>query len=248
MNQDWTLPPTKKHRRAASTVRTAAWALAGVVWLSPMSVPAVDVPTSNPPLEDLAMRQAREAVSQKAWEQALTLLQGHLRAAPDDADAKVRFDTLKQELLALEGAELRERQKAYPTDRSIKAELGRIEFELGNYEDAMAAFQASKDDPKLRVNSAWMLGRCFAKEGWHSEAVGEYKEAIAALDNTQADRELDIRYDLMLSLIELAKAEKSPAHAKEAADICSAIVRKNISFRDVRAKRKEVDELVRTLG
>ncbi len=32
------------------------------------------------------MRQAREAVSQKAWEQALTLLQGHLRAAPDDAD------------------------------------------------------------------------------------------------------------------------------------------------------------------
>jgi hypothetical protein len=52
----------------------------------------------------------------------------------------------------------------------------------------------------------------------------------------------------MLSLIELARAERSPAHAKEAADICSAIVRKNISFRDVRAKRKEVDELVRTLG
>ncbi|MGA1288528.1 MAG: tetratricopeptide repeat protein [Rubrivivax sp.] len=86
MTQDWTLPPTVKHRRAGYTVRTAAWALAGVVWLSPMPVSAVDVPTSNPPLEDLAMRQAREAVSQKAWEQALTLLQGHLRAAPDDAD------------------------------------------------------------------------------------------------------------------------------------------------------------------
>jgi hypothetical protein len=52
----------------------------------------------------------------------------------------------------------------------------------------------------------------------------------------------------MLSLIELAKLEKSGAHAKEAAELCSAIVRKNIAFRDVRMRRKEVDELVRTLG
>jgi len=112
----------------------------------------------------------------------------------------------------------------------------------------MAAFQAAKDDPKLKVNSAWMLGRCFSKEGWHTEAVGEFREALAALDSTQSEKELEIKYDLMLALMELAKLEKSGAHAKEAADICSAIVRKNIGFRDVRARRKEVDELVRTLG
>ena len=47
---------------------------------------------------------------------------------------------------------------------------------------------------------------------------------------------------------ELAKLEKSGAHAKEAADICSAIVRKNIGYKDVRVRRKEVDELIRTLG
>ena len=171
-----------------------------------------------------------------------------LEQAPDNPQLQMAHEAARTRLLELEGDIYRERVQKYPTNREMKADLGRIEFELGRYEDAMAAFQASKDDPKLRVNSAWMLGRCFAKEGWHSEAVGEFKEAIAALDNTQAERELDIRYDLMLSLIELAKAEKSPAHAKEAADICSAIVRKNISFRDVRARRKEVDELVRTLG
>ena len=152
------------------------------------------------------------------------------------------------ELLELEGTIYRERVGKYPTNREMKADLGRVEYELGRYEDAMAAFQAAKDDPKLRVNSAWMLGKCFAKEGWHSEAVGEFKEALAALDATQSERELEIKYDLMLSLIELAKLEKSGAHAKEAAELCSAIVRKNIGFRDVRARRKEVDELVRTLG
>jgi Tfp pilus assembly protein PilF len=179
-----------------------------------------------------AERQAREQLEQ----------------APDNAQLQMAHEAARTRLLELEGDVYRERVQRYPTNREMKSDLGRIEFELGRYEDAMAAFQAAKDDPKLRVNSAWMLGRCFAKEGWHAEAVGEFKEAIAALDSTQAERELDIRYDLMLSLIELARAERSPAHAKEAADICSAIVRKNISFRDVRAKRKEVDELVRTLG
>jgi tetratricopeptide (TPR) repeat protein len=176
-----------------------------------------------------------------------TAAQKALEAAPDDADAKVRFDTLKQELLALEGAELRERQKAYPTDRSIKAELGRIEFELGNYEDAMAAFQACKDEAKLRIMATHMLGKCFAAEGWHGEAIGEYREAITGLGIGESERELPIKYDLMISLMELARAEKNGNHAREAGEICSAIVRKDISYRDIRARRKEVDALMKEL-
>ena len=171
-----------------------------------------------------------------------------LDQAPDNPALQAAHDKARTLLLDLEGEVFRERVTKYPTNREFKADLGRIEYELGRYEDAMAAFQSAKDDPKLRVNSAWMLGRCFAKEGWHSEATGEFKEALAAIDSTQADKELEIRYDLMLSLMELARAEKSSAHAKEAAEICSAIIRKNIGFKDVRARRKEVDELVRTLG
>jgi tetratricopeptide (TPR) repeat protein len=177
-------------------------------------------------------RQAREQLAQ----------------VPDNPQLQMAHEAAKTHLLNLEGEVYRERVAKYPTNREMKADLGRIEYELGRFEDAMAAFQAAKDDPKLRVQSAWMLGKCFSKEGWHAEAVGEYKEAIAALDPTQADKELDIKYDLMLALIELARLEKSAAHAKEAADICSAIVRKNIGYRDVRVRRKEVDELVRSLG
>lgn len=189
--------------------------------------------------DDLRIAQLRRAERQ-AREQ--------LEQAPDNAQLQMNHEAARTKLLELEGEIYRERVQKYPTNREMKADLGRIEFELGKYEDAMAAFQAAKDDPKLKVNSAWMLGRCFSKEGWHSEAVGEYKEALAAIDATQAEKELDIKYDLMLALMELAKLEKSGAFAKEAADICSAIVRKNIGYKDVRARRKEVDELVRTLG
>jgi Tfp pilus assembly protein PilF len=189
--------------------------------------------------DDLSITQARRA-ERTAREQ--------LEQAPDNPALQQAHDAAKARLLDREGEVYRERVQKYPTNREMKADLGRIEYELGRYEDAMAAFQAAKDDPKLKVNSAWMLGRCFSKEGWHAEAVGEFKEALGALDLTQGERELDIKYDLMLALMELAKLEKSGAHAKEAADICSAIVRKNIAYKDVRARRKEVDELVRAFG
>jgi tetratricopeptide (TPR) repeat protein len=179
-----------------------------------------------------AERQAREQLEQ----------------APDNPQLQMTHEAARSRLLNAEGEIFRERVDRYPTNRELKADLGRVEYDLGRYEEAMAAFQAAKDDPKLRVNSAWMLGRCFAKEGWFSEAVGEFKEALGAIDSSQAERELDVKYDLMLALLELARLEKSTAHAKEAAEICSAIVRKNIGYRDVRQRRKEVDELIRTLG
>jgi tetratricopeptide (TPR) repeat protein len=48
---------------------------------------AVDVPNRNPPAEERAVRQAREAIGEQAWPRAVELLQTHVRAYPDDADA-----------------------------------------------------------------------------------------------------------------------------------------------------------------
>jgi tetratricopeptide (TPR) repeat protein len=168
-------------------------------------------------------------------------------ANPEDEALKAAQAQAKAELLDVEARELRERQKNYPTDRSIKAELGRIEFELGNFQEAMGAFQACKDEAKLRIFATHMLGRCFAAEGWHSEAASEYREALQGLGAGESDRELPIKYDLMVALMELARSEKNGSYAREAGEICSAIVRRDISYRDIRAKRKEIDGLMKEL-
>ena len=112
----------------------------------------------------------------------------------------------------------------------------------------MECFQKSKDEPKLRSRSGHALARCFALEGWHSEAVDEFRDTLANLDATERELELDIRYDLMESLIELARADRSDLMAKEALEICSGIARKDITYRDIRTRRKELDELCRELG
>jgi hypothetical protein len=93
-----------------------------------------------------------------------------------------------------------------------------------------------------------MLGRAFAKEGWHSEAIGEFKEALAAIDASEKERELGVRYNLMESLIEHARSERSVELAKEALEICSGIARKDITFRDIRNRRKEIDQLIKDLS
>lgn len=166
---------------------------------------------------------------------------------PSDPAAKARLEAAKQRLLELESAEVTERVGKYPTDRFLKMRLGEIEYARGNYEAATPLFQAVRDEPKLRVRAGHLLGRCFAAEGWHRDAISEYKDAMNAIDATESERELDVRYDLMVSLLEFAKQERSVEHAKEALEICSTIVRKNITYRDIRAKRKEVDQVLREL-
>ncbi|HMN97186.1 MAG TPA: hypothetical protein PKC43_11915 [Phycisphaerales bacterium] len=171
-----------------------------------------------------------------------------LEAAPDEADAVADAERLRKAAIDLEASEFAERAERYPTDKAIKFELGRLEFERGNHDAAMASFQIAKEDARFRLTSAWMLGRCFAAENWHQEAIGEYREALDVLDASDRDRELEIKYDLMLSMIAVAREEQSLGMAKEAAEICSSILRRNISFRDIRARRKDLDTLIRELG
>ncbi len=168
--------------------------------------------------------------------------------AGGNAELKPAYGEARRTLQDLRLAELEARVREYPTDRKLKFQLGEVLFEMERYEDATKCFQQSKDEPKLRVRAAWLLGRCFAAESWHDIAIEEYKEALERAEPGDKDMELSIRYDLMVSLIELARREKSLDLAKEALDISSSIARKDITYRDIRQCRKQVDELVKQLG
>ena len=157
------------------------------------------------------------------------------------------LDALRKDFLDVRSSEYSERVTKYPTDRGIRFELGLIEFERNNFENAMGAFQQCKDEAKFKTRATHMLGKCFANENWHAEAVGEFREALEKLESAEKERELPIRYDLMNSLIDLARENQTAEEAREAAEICSAILRKDIGYRDIRARRKAVDQLIKEL-
>ena len=118
-------------------------------------------------------------------------------------------DAARDALLSLKADEYAQRVAKYPTDRFRKFDLGQVRFELGDYDDAMAQFQSAKDEPKLHVRAALMLGRCFMAEGWFAESIGEYREALQVMEVGDRDRELELRYELMTALMALAR-EESP--------------------------------------
>jgi tetratricopeptide (TPR) repeat protein len=189
---------------------------------------------------------------ERTGEYRFKMLSGDLRIARLERELETmtgaEAEERARELLILKAGEYEERVKRYPTDRTRKYDLGVVHFELGNYEDAMAQLQKAKDEPRLRVRAGHLLGRCFLAENWYSDAAAEFDEALQALDATEKDRELGIKYDLMVALLSQAAEDRQIEDARRAKTICSEIARTDITYRDIRAKRKEVDDLIRTLS
>ena len=167
--------------------------------------------------------------------------------AQRDGGNEEAAEQIEKQILEFEKTEYAERAERYPTDRQVRYHLGEVSLRTGDIETAMGCFQKSKDEPRLRCRAGHLLGRCFSAEGWHAEAIAEYREVLANIDATEGSLELEVRYDLMLSLIEAARAETSEVLAREALEICSGIARKDITYRDIRNRRREIDELVRSL-
>jgi len=165
---------------------------------------------------------------------------------PSDEN-KTLLEKSRSELSEFRKNEYQERAAKYPTDRKIRYQLGELAIENGDLNLAMECFQKAKDEPRLRVRAGQELGRCFAKEGWYAEAIGEFKESIKALAGAEAETELSLRYDLMQSLAKKAKEDSNIELAREAMEICSGIARKDISYRDIRDCRRELDVLAKEL-
>ena len=52
----------------------------------------------------------------------------------------------------------------------------------------------------------------------------------------------------MAALMAQSRDEQTNDTAREAKELCSEIARKNITYRDIRQKRREIDELIKEIG
>lgn len=149
----------------------------------------------------------------------------------------------ERELLELEASEFALRVENYPTDMSRKFELAKRYIQLEKPDDAIALLQETQTDAKLRIASQNLLGLSFLKISYFDEAVHMFRQALESRD-ISPDLELELRYHLMLSLIEQSKGTKDAAALRDADKQASAIAMKQFNFRDIRAKRDEIKKLL----
>ncbi|MGE0301654.1 MAG: tetratricopeptide repeat protein [Phycisphaerales bacterium] len=166
---------------------------------------------------------------------------------PSDPALAARVGELQKSLLALEIGEYEARVAAYPTDLTIKFELGKRYFDAERFNDAIDLLQQAKDDTRNRASVLSYLGRAFAAINWHEEAVGTYRLALEGLADPNDAAAMDLRYGLMCSLQKHADDQKDVAAADEALKLAQQIAVQQISFKDVRARRDEIKALIARL-
>jgi hypothetical protein len=132
-----------------------------------------------------------------------------------------------RKLLAFKLEEFHERVVNYPTDLALKFELGQIQYQAGQYDDAIATLQAAQNDPRRRLRALAMLGQAFDKKGLVQEAVKTFQRALEGDLRDEAEKEL--RYALGNALVKINRFE-------EASDEFSKVAQMDYTFKDVREK------------
>ena len=139
--------------------------------------------------------------------------------------------------LAFELEEYAERAVNYPTDLSIKYELGKRQYMAGRHDDAIASLQQASNDPRRRLSAMTFLGLSFAKKGWLREAAETYERALEG--DAPELRTKDLLYNLGDVLEKMDEADR-------AQDAFSRLAQIDFQYKDVRERldrlRKGRDE------
>lgn len=186
---------------------------------------------------EIRLRQARRKVS--ALRQAAEANPADSAAAAAAREAAVAY--VKQEI-----EHLKVRAEAYPTDLSVKFELGRRHFQLEEYETAINLFQDAQGEPKNRLAALNMLGQSFLRIGYVEEAMVTFRQALESKD-VLPDLQMELRYWLMSALQARAEESRDLAAAEEAEKLASAISIQQFTYRDVRQRREAIKKLVASI-
>lgn len=165
-------------------------------------------------------------------------------ANPEDEKAQSDYAEAKQKFTAIEVKELKSAVEAYPTDLTLKYELGRRYFESADYDQAIALLQEAKNDARFRSQALALLAQSFGAMQWNDEAIATYRQAIEGKGTMSEELRLELRYGLMTSLASKAEAERDLASAEEAEKLASSIAIEQFGYRDIREKREQLKKLV----
>ncbi|MEM1356086.1 MAG: hypothetical protein AAGC44_11145 [Planctomycetota bacterium] len=162
------------------------------------------------------------------------------KAKAGDADAKAKYQEGLKRRLAFELQEYAERVKNYPTDLKLKFELGKRQFQAGQFDDAIGNFQQSKAEPKSRAYSHLFLGKAFVHKGWLDEAVNSLGQGIEQHPTPDDNLGKELQYEKMNLHLELAKNGSEGDHLKQAQALASGLLQTDINYRDIREKMNEI--------
>ncbi len=179
----------------------------------------------------------------KQYNREIRELNEKVEGDPENEGVKVELRRIAMEQVQFELGEFEERVKNYPTDLSLRFNLGRRQLAVKDYDSSIASFQEARADPRYRAMSLRYLGEAFAAKKWFDEAIDTFREGIKAHQFTDDKLALAMRYHLMNSLEHKARKERRLDIAEEGADIASKIAQSNFNYMDMRDRLEALRSL-----
>lgn len=135
-------------------------------------------------LEDVQMRDVRKQLADAETQ---------YKESGSPAD-KQRAENLKRAVFERELEFIEKRVQRYPNSLPYKFQLGARYQLAGRYDEAIAEFQQSRNDPKYRGPSVLALGQCFQRIEKYALAMKHYEEAIQEIPDRDADNKKKALY------------------------------------------------------
>lgn len=176
-----------------------------------------------------------------------SLVQMRQQAEAGDPAAREAYKSAVREYLDAEIALSEQQVQAYPTDLSRRFDLGKKLFQVGRYEEAIGQFQEAKNDVKNRAQVYYYLGLSFQKINWNDEAIETLRQALGMHTTPDDQTGMELRYGLMEALAARAAEQHDLADADEAYKIAASIAIQQINYKEIRARRDEIKQLVARL-
>jgi len=193
-------------------------------------------------------RQAAGEVGVRLMRENVRKLRNKAQAAPDNEELRAQVEQYEQQLLAKETEELKLQVENYPTNLGLKFELGKRHFAAGDFEAAIELFQVAQNDAKHRSAVLNMMGQSFLRlGGWEDAAIDTFRGALADMADQNSDLGMELRYFLMCSLEDKARAAKDLDAAEEADKLAAGIAIQKFNYRDIRDRREAVKSLITEL-
>jgi tetratricopeptide (TPR) repeat protein len=161
-------------------------------------------------------------------------LQQKTKAEPTNQDLRNRLAKTIHEKNQFRIEEYQQRVKLYPTNLLYRYQLGRAFYDAKLFDEAVAEFQTSIRDNKLKVDSLNYLGLCFIAKKLFDMAISQFNKALEG--NTLSTEYANIiRYNLAL-------AYESNQNRKQAVDEYKKIMEIDINYRDVNARVNKLQD------
>ena len=87
-------------------------------------------------------------------------------------------DKLTEERKAFEIEQIQKLSDTYPSDLTLRFELGVLQFESGDVQSAIGSFQRAQGNPHKEIAALTYLGQCFSKRGMNDMAARTLQNAL----------------------------------------------------------------------